>query len=313
MRSLRLIPILSSLAATSPLKSTDIPNTFDYIIAGGGAGGLVVANRLSETNASVLIIEAGGPGYDNPNVTAPDGYGRALNTAIDWSYPTVPQKDGSVHAMHAGKVLGGSTAINGMSFTRAEASQIDAWEKVGNKGWNWENLWQYYLKSESYQVPGPEQVRGGAAYDASFHGDEGNLKVGYPKSQAIDNFLAPLNASYQELGIPYSQDVSGGTMRGFNVFPMMIDVEENIRSDAARAYYFPFQSRSNLAVIYETSVHRIIWTDDDKDGNAVAVGVEAGSANGTTLTFHANKEVIIAAGALRSPAILELSGIGNRE
>lgn len=114
MRSLRLIPILSSLAATSPLKSTDIPNTFDYIIAGGGAGGLVVANRLSETNASVLIIEAGGPGYDNPNVTALDGYGRALNTAVDWSYPTVPQKDGSVHAMHAGKILGGSTAINGV-------------------------------------------------------------------------------------------------------------------------------------------------------------------------------------------------------
>ncbi|KAL1623578.1 hypothetical protein SLS56_008218 [Neofusicoccum ribis] len=305
MRSSLLAPLVLSLATASPLT------TYDYIIVGGGAGGLVVANRLSETNASVLVVEAGGSGYANPNVTAPDGYGLALNTALDWQYPSTPQKGGSIHAMHAGKVLGGSTAINGMSFTRAEASQIDAWEKIGNEGWNWDNLWQYYLKSEQYQPPGPEQVRGGAAYDASFHGDEGNLKVGYPQAQAINDFLAPLNASYQELGIPYSDDVSGGSMRGFNVFPMMIDVEEDIRSDAARAYYFPFQSRSNLEVAYHTSVNRLLWGDDDGEGNAVATGVEAVGPNGTALIFNANKEVIVAAGALRSPVILELSGVGN--
>ncbi|GME52063.1 putative glucose oxidase protein [Neofusicoccum parvum] len=305
MRSSLLAPLVLSLATASPLT------TYDYIIVGGGAGGLVVANRLSETNASVLVVEAGGSGYANPNVTAPDGYGLALNTALDWQYPSTPQKGGSSHAMHAGKVLGGSTAINGMSFTRAEASQIDAWEKIGNEGWNWDTLWQYYLKSEQYQPPGPEQVHGGAAYDASFHGDEGNLKVGYPQAQAINDFLAPLNASYQELGIPYSDDVSGGSMRGFNVFPMMIDVEENIRSDAARAYYFPFQSRSNLEVVYHTSVNRLLWGDDDGEGNAVATGVEAVGPNGTALIFNANKEVIVAAGALRSPVILELSGVGN--
>lgn len=326
MRSSLLAPLVLSLATASPLT------TYDYIIVGGGAGGLVVANRLSETNASVLVVEAGGSGYANPNVTAPDGYGLALNTALDWQYPSTPQKGGSSHAMHAGKVLGGSTAINGMlcqlasprivanhtsttgmSFTRAEASQIDAWEKIGNEGWNWDTLWQYYLKSEQYQPPGPEQVHGGAAYDASFHGDEGNLKVGYPQAQAINDFLAPLNASYQELGIPYSNDVSGGSMRGFNVFPMMIDVEENIRSDAARAYYFPFQSRSNLEVVYHTSVNRLLWGDDDGEGNAVATGVEAVGPNGTALIFNANKEVIVAAGALRSPVILELSGVGNPE
>ncbi|EOD48295.1 putative glucose oxidase protein [Neofusicoccum parvum UCRNP2] len=305
MRSSLLAPLVLSLATASSLT------TYDYIIVGGGAGGLVVANRLSETNASVLVVEAGGSGYANPNVTAPDGYGLALNTALDWQYPSTPQKGGSSHAMHAGKVLGGSTAINGMSFTRAEASQIDAWEKIGNEGWNWDTLWQYYLKSEQYQPPGPEQVHGGAAYDASFHGDEGNLKVGYPQAQAINDFLAPLNASYQELGIPYSDDVSGGSMRGFNVFPMMIDVEENIRSDAARAYYFPFQSRSNLEVVYHTSVNRLLWGDDDGEGNAVATGVEAVGPNGTALIFNANKEVIVAAGALRSPVILELSGVGN--
>lgn len=305
MRSSLLAPLVLSLATASPLT------TYDYIIVGGGAGGLVVANRLSETNASVLVVEAGGSGYANPNVTAPDGYGLALNTALDWQYPSTPQKGGSIHAMHAGKVLGGSTAINGMSFTRAEASQIDAWEKIGNEGWNWDSLWQYYLKSEQYQPPGPEQVRGGAAYDASFHRDEGNLKVGYPQAQAINDFLAPLNASYQELGIPYSDDVNGGSMRGFNVFPMMIDVEEDIRSDAARAYYFPFQSRSNLEVAYHTSVNRLLWGDDDGEGNAVATGVEAVGPNGTALIFNANKEVIVAAGALRSPVILELSGVGN--
>lgn len=113
MRTPLYAPLVFTLAVASPLRSTVESSTYDYIVVGGGAGGLVVANRLSETNATVLVIEAGGSGYDNPNVTAPDGYGRALNTALDWSYPTVAQKDGSVHAMHAGKVLGGSTAING--------------------------------------------------------------------------------------------------------------------------------------------------------------------------------------------------------
>ncbi|KAK0622291.1 Glucose oxidase [Lasiodiplodia hormozganensis] len=307
MRCFLLTSSLVSLATASPLAA----RAYDYIIVGGGAGGLVVANRLSETNASVLVIEAGGSGYDNPNVTAPDGYGLALNTALDWSYPSVAQRGGSTHAMHAGKVLGGSTAINGMSFTRAEASQIDAWEQIGNSGWNWQNLWPYYLKSEKYQVPGSEQIRGGAAYEHSFHGNRGNLNVGYPDEQAINDFLAPLNASYQELGIPYSPDVSGGAMRGFNVFPMMVDVAENVRSDAARAYYFPFKARPNLHVLYDTSVTRLFWGDDDSEGNAVASGVEATGVDGTALALTANKEVIVSAGALRTPAILELSGVGN--
>ncbi|KAL1643437.1 hypothetical protein SLS58_004795 [Diplodia intermedia] len=315
---------LVSLATASPLAA----RAYDYIVVGGGAGGLVVANRLSETNASVLVIEAGGSAYENPNVTAPDGYGLALNTALDWSYPSVTQRGGSAHAMHAGKALGGSTAINGkipngfevfpqlirqqgMSFTRAAASQIDAWEQIGNNGWNWQSLWKYYLKSEQYQVPGSEQLRGGAAYEPSYHGNGGNLKVGYPKGQIIDDFLAPLNASYQELGIPYSPDVSGGDMRGFNVFPMMINVADNIRSDAARAYYFPFQSRPNLAVLYNTSVTRLVWGNDDSNGNAVASGVEAVGVDGTALTLTANREVVVAAGALKTPAILELSGVGS--
>ncbi|OJD32699.1 glucose oxidase [Diplodia corticola] len=307
MRCFFLTSPLVSLAMASPLAA----RSYDYIVVGGGAGGLVVANRLSETDASVLVIEAGGSAFDNPNVTAPDGYGLALNTALDWSYPSVAQRGGSAHAMHAGKVLGGSTAINGMSFTRAAASQIDAWEQIGNSGWNWQSMWQYYLKSEQYQAPGVDQLRGGAAYESSFHSTRGDLKVGYPKEQAIDDFLAPLNASYQELGIPYSPDVSGGDMHGFNVFPMMIDVAENVRSDAARSYYLPFRSRPNLHVWYNTSVTRLVWGGDDSAGNAVATGVEAASVDGTALTITAKKEVVVAAGALRTPAILELSGVGN--
>ncbi|OJD35545.1 glucose oxidase [Diplodia corticola] len=294
------------------------PSAYDYIVVGGGTCGLVVANRLSENaNVSVLIIEAGYSVHDNPNVTDPNGYGKAFNTAIDNLYKTVPQMFANKQnqTLHAAKALGGTSTINGMAYTRAEAAQIDAWEKVGNAGWNWKALYPYYLKSERYQIPTSEQIAAGATFNLDYHGLEGPLAVGYPKNQAIDEFPAILRESYQAIGIPFSQDVNGGSMRGFTVYPKTVDEEANVREDAARAYYWPFStSRQNLHLSLNSTVTRVIWKPSTgPGGEAMASAVEVLAANGTKITFNASREIIVSAGALRTPSILELSGIGNTQ
>lgn len=200
-----------------------------------------------------------------------------------------------------------------MSYTRAEAAQIDAWEEVGNAGWNWKSLYPYYLKSERYQIPTPEQAAGGAAYELDFHGFDGPLKVGYPSNQAVNEFPLALNNSYQAMGVPFAPDVNGGILRGFTVYPKTVDTEANIRMDAARSYYWPFSaSRTNLHLLLNSTATRILWKQTTKsEVDAVAIGVEVLNANGTRQVFNASGEIILSAGALRTPSLLELSGVGN--
>ncbi|KAF9639798.1 putative glucose oxidase protein [Lasiodiplodia theobromae] len=204
----------------------------------------------------------------------------------------------------------------GMSYTRAEAAQIDAWEKIGNAGWNWKALYPYYLKSEGYQAPTADQVTGGgASFDPEYHGLEGPLRVGYPEDQAVNDLPSLLSKSYEALGIPSPQDVNGGSMRGFTVYPKTIDTEANVRSDAARAYYWPFStSRKNLHLSLNSTVTKILWkSPSGPEQEVVASAVEVVAANGTKITFNASREIVLSAGALRTPSLLELSGIGNTQ
>ncbi|KAF4537238.1 DNA mismatch repair protein [Lasiodiplodia theobromae] len=278
-----LLTLLSALLIGN-LPVNALSTTYDYIVVGGGTCGLVVANRLSEiANVSVLIIEAGDSVYDNPNVTAVDGYGRALGSAIDRQYKTIPQTFGNqrVQTISAAKALGGTSTIN------------------GNAGWNWKALYPYYLKSEGYQAPTADQVTGGgASFDPEYHGLEGPLRVGYPEDQAVNDLPSLLSKSYEALGIPSPQDVNGGSMRGFTVYPKTIDTEANVRSDAARAYYWPFStSRKNLHLSLNSTVTKILWkSPSGPEQEVVASAVE-----------------VVAANALRTPSLLELSGIGNTQ
>ena len=313
-------PALIYPAAASP---------YDYIVVGGGTTGLVVANRLSENQSiSVLVIEAGDSVFSNPDVTDTDGYGRALGTAIDWQYKTTLQNyaNNKVQTLRAGKAIGGTSTINGkimgevhsrllslyagMAYTRAEDAQIDAWEQLGNAGWNWKTLFPYHLKSESYQIPGVQQMSGGASYVPSFHGFNGPLKVGYTRKTATDSLPSTLNSTFQNLGVPYSKDVNGGKMRGFNVYPRTVDFAADVRADAARAYYWPFTSRTNFQMMTKTTATKILWATSTGT-NATASGVQVTKADGTVMTISARKEVILAAGALKTPLLLEVSGIGN--
>ncbi|KAJ5546155.1 hypothetical protein N7494_003740 [Penicillium frequentans] len=308
LASLALLPLVSAVSRASEPK-------YDYIVVGGGTSGLVVANRLSElSNVTVLVIEAGGSVYNNINVTDTGGYGNAFGTDIDWAYKTVEQKwgGGTTQTVRAGKALGGTSTINGMVYLRAQTSQIDAWEKIGNKGWNWENLYPYFKKGEQFQVPTDYSFLegSGVAYDPAHHGYDGPLKVGWTSTQLNDGLAQVMNTTYQNMSvpIPYNKDPNGGQMIGYTLYPKTVNSDLNIREDAARAYYYPYQSRKNLHVWLHTNVNKLTW----KDGAEVtADGVEITFSNGTTTSVKASREVILAAGALKSPLLLELSGIGN--
>lgn len=198
-----------------------------------------------------------------------------------------------------------------MAYTRAEDIQIDAWQTIGNDGWTWDSLLPYYLKSENLTAPTTEQAARGASYDADVHGYDGDLLVGWA-TIAENNLTATLNQTLNGLGVPWTADVNGGKMRGFNVFPSTIDYANYVREDAARAYYWPVAAaRDNLHVLTNTFVNRITWANSTKCGSAQAAGVEVTQADGSVATIAVQREVVLSAGALKSPGILELSGVGS--
>ncbi|CAG8306625.1 unnamed protein product [Penicillium salamii] len=314
MRSLISLALLP-LAAAVPHASHRSDSNYDYIVVGGGTSGLVVANRLSEQdNINVLVIEAGGSVYNNPNVTDTLGYGKAFGTDIDWAYKTTDQEYGGgiSQTVRAGKALGGTSTINGMVYLRAQTAQIDAWEAAGNKGWNWKNLFPYFKKGEQFQSPEKYSFLegSGVTYDPAYHGFNGPLKVGWSSTQLNDGLAQKMNTTYQNLDVPvqFNKDPNGGDMIGYSLYPKTVDSELNIREDAARAYYYPYQNRTNLHVWLNTHANKLTW----KDGKDVtADGVEVTLSNGSTTVVKASREVILAAGALKSPVLLELSGVGN--
>lgn len=199
----------------------------------------------------------------------------------------------------------------GMVYMRAETAQIDAWERLGNTGWNWESLLPYYKKSEHMQTPTAEQVEAGAEINPENHGFTGPLKVGWPYSIMNDSIVSTMNSTYQALGLPWNADPNGGDMRGFNIYPKTLDREANVREDAARAYYYPNANRSNLDVYTNSFAERMVWDSSSNTSLPFASGVVFRDASGNTKTIKANKEIILSAGSLRSPLILEHSGIGN--
>ncbi|KAL2869391.1 GMC family oxidoreductase [Aspergillus lucknowensis] len=315
--SQKALALACSICALVSLgTAASVPDHFDFIIIGGGTTGLAVANRLSEVpDITVAVIEAGKDEGKNPNVTSVEGFGGStgVNTQIDWLYATTEQTHagGRVLDYHAGKAWGGTSTINGMTYIRAEDAQIDAWERVGNDGWNWENLWPYHLKSEHFETPTQAQLAAGASYEDVYHGRNGPLSVAYQYGLHNGSFASLVNETWQQFGIPLNEDVNGGSLRGFFVWPQTLDREANVREHAARAYYYPVQDRSNL-VLLRGHVDRIRWAEGNAT-KALAEGVEYTAPDGSVKALYADKEVILSAGSVRSPAILELSGVGNPE
>ncbi|RAL05397.1 GMC family oxidoreductase [Aspergillus ibericus CBS 121593] len=285
---------------------------YDYVIIGGGTCGLTVANRLSShPDTTVAVIEPGKDEHDNPNVTSILGLGLAFNTSVDWQYMSTNQIYAANQQVeyHSGKAWGGSSAINGLTYIRAQNAHIDAWETLGNEGWNWSTLFPYYRKSEAFQIPTPAQTDAGASYIPDYHGYTGPVNVGYPLEMPNGSLASLVNITWRNLGYEFNPDPNGGYVDGFSVWPMTVDRDKDVRADAARAYYYPVRERTNLVMI-QGLVNRIIWKEDTME-DALAEGVEFTAPDGTVQRLYANKEVILSAGAIRSPAILELSGVGN--
>lgn len=197
-----------------------------------------------------------------------------------------------------------------MTYVRGEIAQFDAWEAVGNRGWNWDNLLPYYKKSEAFSTPTDAQQQAGSSFLARYHGFDGPIAVGNPYGLVNGSLFGAASASWQKLGQPLDPDVNSGHVRGFSVWPQTINRTANVRQDTARAYYYPIQDRSNLVVIEGTAT-RILWSEVGCDDEALAKGIEFKASDGTVKSLQTSREVILSAGALRTPAILEQSGIGN--
>ena len=308
------------LLAAQAVYATCPSDTFDYIIVGGGTAGLVIANRLSvNPNVTVAVIEAGDSAYTNPNVThiplSPAEFGLGLGTPIEWGYVTAPQKytAGRVLPYWAGKALGGTTTINGMTYVRAEKAQIDAWEELGNESWNWEALSEHYLAQEGFESPTSKQRADGASFEDDAHGRYGDLSVGFTPYLTGQGAAGVLRETSKALGYPFNEDVNSGSMRGFCTWPATLDAKAVIREDAARAFYYPVANqRPNLHVFLNTSAARITWDEaSSQESDMVASGVEVLDSHNQTARLHATKEVIVSAGSIASPALLERSGVGN--
>jgi choline dehydrogenase len=265
---------------------------FDYIIVGAGSAGSVLAARLSANGRfKVALIEAG-PSDRRFWIQTPIGYAKTFNDAsVNWMYQSepVPGLGGRTVPVPRGKVLGGSSSINALVHIRGQAADYDDWRDMGATGWGWRDVLPYFRRLEDHQH--------GAS---DLHGKGGPVAVTDPSRSAHRTTRSYYDAA-AELGIPYNADLNGETQEG--VGPYHLTVRAGLRCSAARAYLWPSQSRKNLFVETDALVTRIVF-----EGQR-AVGVDV-RKHGETRFLRAQREVMLAAGAINSPQLLQLSGVG---
>lgn len=199
-----------------------------------------------------------------------------------------------------------------MTYIRGDSPQFDAWEQLGNKGWNWNTMLEYFKKLEGLIPPRKWQVEAGATLNTEFHGTGGDIHTCFNPGLLNSSFYDAAVQGWASLGYAKIKDANAGSVRGFDVWPQTIDAKTNKRWDAASAFYWPvYQKRKNLKLINGT-VTRILWDDKRKrQDKARAVGVQYTTASDAVVQITARKEIILAAGALNTPLILENSGVGQ--
>ncbi|KAE9375246.1 GMC oxidoreductase [Stipitochalara longipes BDJ] len=288
---------------SSDTYSTDgLSDTYDFIIIGGGTAGLVVAARLTEDpKVRVLVLEAGPNKHNDPNILTPGLASVMLdNPDYDWEFLTAPQEalNGRQVAFSRGKVLGGSSALYQYQLVYSSPSTFRAWVALGNPGWDFESMLPYLRKFHTHATP--------LASDT--------IKEIEPISfqdTAVESSSGPIQTSYSPIGDKIMKELGykGEKLGGFAV-PNGIDPKTKSRSYAATAFYSSeIASRSNLRVVTEAMVQRVVFRKEGTE--IVASGIEFISKSAQTHTIIAKKEVILSAGALQSPQLLELSGIGD--
>lgn len=268
-------------------------NVFDYIIVGAGSSGCVLANRLSENpKVSVLLIESG-PADKNPLIHMPRGIGKILTPGNPhvWDYKAA-QGEGRVDEdWLKGRTLGGSSSVNGMVYLRGHPEEYNDWEVAGCTGWGWKDIGRCYKAMEDHELG-----------EAEFRGAGGPLKISM--HPAGDPLCEAVIAAAGEAGLPRVADLNASLQGGIGYQPRTI--WRGRRQSAAKAFLGSVRSRANLTVYTATDVLRILFKKN------VAIGVELRNATGKSKVY-AREEVILSAGALNTPKLLQLSGIGPQE
>uniref|UniRef100_A0A1A9WC53 Glucose-methanol-choline oxidoreductase N-terminal domain-containing protein n=1 Tax=Glossina brevipalpis TaxID=37001 RepID=A0A1A9WC53_9MUSC len=274
---------------------------FDFIVVGSGAAGSVVANRLSENPKwRIALLEAGG--MENINHLIPTLAAYMSTTSSNWNYGSVPQKracfgmNNNICLQPKGKVLGGTSSINFMIYNRGNRRDYDRWSAAGNRGWSYNEVLPYFLKSERANLDGLEYT--------SYHNRNGSLNVEYPRyrTQLVDAFIR----GSEQAGHPRT-DYNGESQRGVSY--VQATTNSGRRHSAYRAFIEPIiQRRSNLQIFIFSRVTKILIEPISK----IAYGVEF-VYNNRSYTIKARKEVVVSAGAFNSPQLLMLSGVGPRD
>ena len=267
--------------------------TFDYIVVGAGSAGSVLANRLSASGQyRVLLLEAGRASHFWSPI--PIGFGKLIeNPAANWCYDSEPDEGSGQRRIPVprGKLLGGSSSINGMVFVRGQAQDYDHWAQLGNRGWSYQDVLPVFKKMESYD--------GG---DDEFRGRDGILKVTDTKEKGP--LYDALIKGAEEAGMKYNPDYNGATQEG--VAMSQATISNGRRMSTAHCYLEPARGRPNLEVQTEALTRSLML-----DGKR-CVGVRY-SVGGEVREARAEREVIVSAGSINSPQLLELSGIGRPE
>ncbi|KOS18115.1 Glucose oxidase [Escovopsis weberi] len=302
-------PLLLLAAAAASVRG----ESFDYLIAGAGTAGLVLANRLSaRANVTVAVIEPGPDVSRDPAVQSASAFDFAhYNRSINWEWTSAgqPQLGGRALSYRAGRAIGGTSAVNGMVYIRGDKAQYDAWEELGNPGWNWASLFSHHKALETFTPPTPAQAAHGGSFEPRDHGRTGPLAAGFPLGLSNSTFHEAARATWRALGLEEIRDLNGGATRGFAIAPQTLERDVGTRASSARAYYEPVRGRANLKII-RGAVQRITWRRD-RGGEAVASGFEYVDAQGGLVRVGARREVVLSASAFVSPLILESSGVGN--
>lgn len=267
--------------------------SYDYIIVGAGSAGCVLANRLSaDPSNRVLLLEAGGSDI-NPWIHIPVGYFKTMhNPSTDWCYETEPDDGIAGRSLQwpRGKVLGGSSSLNGLLYVRGQKEDYDRWAELGNKGWSFKEVLPYFKKSE-------DQERGADEY----HGVGGPLKVSDLRlRRPIADFF--IKAATQ-IGIPFNKDYNGEKQEGVGYFQQT--AHKGFRWSTAKGFLRPARKRSNLTVLTKAQTRRVLFE------GSKAVGVEY-LKGGQLHLAKADGEVILSSGAIGSPQILQISGVGPK-